>query len=645
MKKCLTILIIIFIFFNSIPAQTVTYTHEKNLFYLCKIWGYLKYFHSKVANGDADWDPALTDNMGLVEDAATAESFSTALTNLFYTAGTMTSSGRALPDRTDEMKYNLQLSWLTDNYIPADIKTKLNEVKNKFNLQQNAWVWNQAGLLYFGDDRNYKDNVGMPPRSIRLLGLFRYWNMINYFYPYKNRLNCNWDDVLTEYIPKMMYVTTMPEYHQTMLELFGKINDTNVSTASVTLHQLYGYYYLPLSLKFMDGYTVISAVGSSVTSISPGSILKKMGGTDMSVLRDSIRKYVIGSNDAVLNKNIDTTIIRVRNNVPIDLEIEDQTGTRTVSLPPLLSRNDYLAAFPASNVKWKKITKGNLVYGYINTGLITTDNVPDMFTELWNCDALIFDLRNRTISTLQSLIPYLFPEPVIGAHYKIPDVFYPGTFTLTNTRAMGSGDFTQIYEKKIFLLINEGTRGNGELAVMHLEKNPRAVKIGSITAGAASPATKILMPYKIITSFSSYGVYYPDMTQNPQIWCSPDIEVKPTLQGIREGKDEILEAVFTQSLSAVENDNEMPKQYTLSQNYPNPFNPSTTISFSLPKYAHVTLKIFDSVGREIETLVSNEMSAGKHSIIWNASKYASGVYFYRIYSNNFNETKKLLLLK
>jgi hypothetical protein len=90
---------------------------------------------------------------------------------------------------------------------------------------------------------------------------------------------------------------------------------------------------------------------------------------------------------------------------------------------------------------------------------------------------------------------------------------------------------------------------------------------------------------------------------------------------------------------------ELPSKFNLAQNYPNPFNPSTTISFSLPSKSFVSLKIFDVVGREVKTLVSQELSAGNYKQQWNANGMPSGVYFYRLQSGSFTETKKLILLK
>jgi hypothetical protein len=88
-----------------------------------------------------------------------------------------------------------------------------------------------------------------------------------------------------------------------------------------------------------------------------------------------------------------------------------------------------------------------------------------------------------------------------------------------------------------------------------------------------------------------------------------------------------------------------PTIYSLQQNYPNPFNPSTNIRYDLPKNGFVKLVIFDALGREVETLVNEKQTVGTYEAPFNASKYSSGIYFYRLITDNFSETKKMLLIK
>ncbi|MFZ5946778.1 MAG: FG-GAP-like repeat-containing protein [Stygiobacter sp.] len=90
---------------------------------------------------------------------------------------------------------------------------------------------------------------------------------------------------------------------------------------------------------------------------------------------------------------------------------------------------------------------------------------------------------------------------------------------------------------------------------------------------------------------------------------------------------------------------EAPKEFSLEQNYPNPFNPSTRISFNLPTDVFVSLKVFDVLGREVSTLIAEELPAGTHSREWNGSALPSGIYFYRLWAGSYIETRKLVILR
>ena len=89
----------------------------------------------------------------------------------------------------------------------------------------------------------------------------------------------------------------------------------------------------------------------------------------------------------------------------------------------------------------------------------------------------------------------------------------------------------------------------------------------------------------------------------------------------------------------------IPDEYSLMQNYPNPFNPSTTIRFSLPENSFTVLKIFNSLGEKVATLVSENLTAGTYRFNWDASEFTSGIYFYNIQAGDFTETMKMILLK
>ncbi len=91
--------------------------------------------------------------------------------------------------------------------------------------------------------------------------------------------------------------------------------------------------------------------------------------------------------------------------------------------------------------------------------------------------------------------------------------------------------------------------------------------------------------------------------------------------------------------------NEVPFGFSLSQNYPNPFNPSTVIKFQVPSSSSVKIVVFDALGREVATLVNEQLQAGTYEVDWDATNYPSGVYFYKLIADNFSQNRKMIIIK
>jgi hypothetical protein len=107
----------------------------------------------------------------------------------------------------------------------------------------------------------------------------------------------------------------------------------------------------------------------------------------------------------------------------------------------------------------------------------------------------------------------------------------------------------------------------------------------------------------------------------------------------------IAQFLYDNSVGVEDNIITLPNEFKLLQNYPNPFNPSTTISYSIPELSFVTLKVYDVLGSEIATLVNEEKPIGNYEVVFDASNYSNGIYFYRLQAGSFVETKKMVLMK
>ncbi|KAF0140783.1 MAG: carboxy-terminal processing peptidase [Stygiobacter sp.] len=648
--KKLFFLLVLLVFINKpILAQVNADVYTTYLFYTCKVWGYLKYFHSSLADGKINWDDVLLENLPKLKTINSDEEFNNYLTLYFNKLKTIPIPASSKPDVPQELRYNLNTNWFNNEHFSRTTISFLKDVDEKFRPRTNYYFQPAytGGNLKFDYDSQYY-NYTTTTNELRLLSLFRYWNIINYFFPYKNLLDKNWDEVLEELIPRINNVTDETDYQKSILELAAKLNDAHGFTSSTVINNnIKGRNYLPIKLQNVEGKLLIVKTAIGISGIKVGDIVNSINGISVEELSNELVPIISCSNNASFNRNLCSELISFVNNTPVKLGLETENKMPEVTLH-LMDATEYSKFLFESTSAWSIVDKGNKKFGVVNMGVLTTAEVPTMFNDLWNTDAIIFDIRNYPKGTMWYMINYLFPQPILIARFASPDPLYPGTFFMKNV-SVGMGDFSKNYEKNIYLLFNEETQSQAEYTIMALEQHPRAVKIGSQTAGADGNVSYIYLPGGITTLFTGLGVFYPDNSPTQRIGIVPDIEVKPTIKGIREGKDEVLEAAFSHyfNTTSTEEINTIPINYSIAQNYPNPFNPKTQIMYQIPKAEYVIIKVLDLLGRTVAVLEDQNKPAGEYKLEFNSSEYSlsSGVYFYNISAGNYSKTMKMILMK
>jgi len=225
------------------------------------------------------------------------------------------------------------------------------------------------------------------------------------------------------------------------------------------------------------------------------------------------------------------------------------------------------------------------------------------------------------------------------------------------------------YQYSDHLLGVNWTQGPDIAAFDNNEERPRidcqnrqgAWRISFVSQSASYDTVVYMSSTNITSSFSSKTIV------NPGNDCA--LSPMPDVAGVRTGAASFAGAVAFSRFSSnavafsrfssndlwydasninptdITNNSSLAENYSLSQNYPNPFNPSTKISFAIPVQGFVTLTIFDALGREVAKLVNNDLSAGNYTYDFNAGKLGSGIYFYKLNAGNFNEVKKMMLIK
>ncbi len=205
------------------------------------------------------------------------------------------------------------------------------------------------------------------------------------------------------------------------------------------------------------------------------------------------------------------------------------------------------------------------------------------------------------------------------------------------------------YNKPIAVLTGPGAVSSGDQVALRFKYHKHARFFGKSTSAAFNnPITSSLyngfyFRYAQADAYqlSNPNVYltHEEFPVDEEVWLTPDM--------VAQGRDDVVEAainwIIINGISKI--GSEVPQMFSLAQNYPNPFNPSTKINFALPNSSFATLIVYDILGREITTLVNEQLKPGKYSVDWDAANYASGVYYYRLHTEGYSETKKMILVK
>jgi hypothetical protein len=170
--------------------------------------------------------------------------------------------------------------------------------------------------------------------------------------------------------------------------------------------------------------------------------------------------------------------------------------------------------------------------------------------------------------------------------------------------------------------------------------------VGGNEGGATTASYKSIIVYDITTN--SWAVDAQELSSKRHWMATAEYEgglyVVGGIDSMANAVD-IVEEIVPQGTQGVDDDFDIPQGFFLEQNYPNPFNPSTKITYSIPEVSFVTLKVYDVLGNETATLVNEEKTPGNYEIEFIAANLPSGIYFYKLITNNFIETKKMMLLK
>jgi carboxyl-terminal processing protease len=512
--------------------------YYNRLFYLCKVWGHAKYYHTQIAAGLVNWDDELLPVVTAARNAPTNAAFNEALLAMLNNAGPMGTSTVPLPVVPDSLNNNLDLSWIQSEFFSESVRAMLMDIKDKFRPQSNVYIqsfFTNSNPKVEMDSLYYSES-DYPTEEKRMLSMFRYWNQVNYLYPYKKIMDQDWDVTLLEFIPEIASAPDALSFSQAFRKLTTRINDTHGAFGSPAYNAWLGTYYPPFLVRQIEGEMVITKVLEGIEEVSVGDVIMAMDGEEINTLKGNLRQYSYGSNDPSIEKNLNF-IIMTGPEGPFPITVNDGNSVHSTTL--MRNATNYSALQANTSPIWSvTVAPGGCTYGIVDMGRLETSMIATMFADFSNTDAIIFDQRNYPNGTLWTIVNYIFPAPIHIANFTVPDITYPGRLYWSYA-TIGTGT-NNPYQGKIILLFDERTISQAEYTCMGIGQFPGAIKIGSMTAAADGNVSRSYNPGKAATYFTGLGTYYPDYTPTQRTGIIPDYEVHPTIAGIRAGNDEVL---------------------------------------------------------------------------------------------------------
>jgi C-terminal processing protease CtpA/Prc len=513
----------------------------------------LKYYHPVVSKGKIDWDTEFTSKIKSLSSIQYKEQLNNFYLDWITSLGSVKECSRCKEADTTLMKLNFDLHWIDDTLIyTSQLSAKLQQIVKNRNTGRKYYVRKTllGGFTNFKNEKPYKDSI-FPSQEFRLLSLARYWNIVNYFFPYKYATDEPWSNVLEEMIPKFIgpAAASMPAfvdtviYHLAILELVAKTNDSHAGLYTRYTNRYFGFLWPPFQFKIIDDKAIVTDFYndslSRVDDIQYGDVITKVNGMDVGDIIRKRSKYIPASNPSALRRDFYYAIFHgMTDTAQITFERNGIVSEKTIHRYKWNKLHFKWSDEKNTGQPYKMLDNENI--GYVNMGTLHVKDVNKMMKTFKNTTGIIFDIRNYPNGTMFKLARHLNNKKVPFVKFTVQDLSYPGYFKKTKPYYCGKNQKNN-YKGKVMLLINEETQSHAEFTCMALQTAPNVTSIGSQTAGADGNVIVVTFPGGIQTWMTGLGVYYPDGRETQRVGIIPDIEVKPTIEGIRNHRDEVLE--------------------------------------------------------------------------------------------------------
>jgi C-terminal processing protease CtpA/Prc len=542
---------------SGITITSLSALQVQNLAVLAKVWGFLKYYHPAVTSGQHQWDYDLFRAIPAVLAAEDAPTANQAIAD-WITArlgSTVTPCNPCATLDTSDLYMGTNLDWISDeSLLGSSLSQTLQSVyANRTPATQTFFVSLDLGSNPVFQFDSYYLNISLPDSGYQLLGLFRVWNAVQYFYPDRDVMANHpasspnyWDSVLQQSIPGIAMAQSSLTYQQQMLLFKAMINDSHSGISNFTSAQPpMGSCQLPVQIRFVQGVPVVTGYLSSDganSGLRVGDEIRQLDGTAVGDLVAQWTPYYADSNQAAALRDIGNAMTQgACGTVSVSISRRRQQLSLTPDRVPTSTLN--LSSNGEDDLPGNtfQMLPGNIAY--IKMSSLVASQTANYIQSAARTEGLIVDIRNYPSAAWYPLVAWLASEPVNYAQSTYGDVTTPGAFHWAGLLGDQVLPVSPHYRGKVVVLVNQITQSAGEDVAMAF-RAVGAIVVGSTTAGADGNCSTVPLPGGLWFYFSGNGIFYPDRTPTQRVGIVPDFVVTPTIAGIRAGRDEVLDAAI-----------------------------------------------------------------------------------------------------
>lgn len=525
---------------ESIVFPALTDQVLDNLELLGRVWGFLKYHHPAICTGEYDWDAELFNLLPDYLKIRNTSDRDKLLLKWINRYGDIPMP-RTIRETSPDARMKPDLAWITRSGMQSGLVKKLQEIYTKRYQGDRYYASTDVlGNTVYSNEKAY-EAVSFPDAGYRLLALYRYWNIINYYFPYKYLTDTDWSDVLRAHMD-IVTASSELEYEKAIQRLTVEINDAHgwIGKGIDKVDASIGDYYPPFMIRYIEHKWVVTEFYNvqleRESALNVGDVITHIGDRPVEEIKEAISNYYQASNEASLASIAASYLLRsTTQNLQVTVESEGSTQTKSLRL--------YLPAQLTSDKEQQRCFRLlNDRIGYVTLETIRESDVSEMMETFQHTKGIIIDIRNYPNSFVSFLIgQYFVTSPTEFAKITTVSPNNPGEFVYVDKEGTTIESNGSPYLGKVVVLVDERSQSQSEYTTMAFQAGSNTVVMGSTTAGADGNITSIPLPGGIFTCMSGLGIYYPDGRETQRVGIIPDIVVAPTIEGIRNGRDEVLE--------------------------------------------------------------------------------------------------------